>query len=426
MLNLPVYLRGNTYYLHTRIQGVQLKRSLRTSNKKIATLRALEFLKAIFMKIDLSKIAKFELDMERGFAKATPGEDTHAMLRAMEIFERLHSSTPNPFQGNKVERASTPDPFQGENSKGIKPQEVLEKYLLLKSHLRPATAITYRNAVKEFQEFLRNPNIQTVKVSDVTRYQEHLASGGKNSARTRDNKMSILSALFAFAIKQGHYFEINPAEGRCVVSKKQRMMNGYEHFELTEITKIYQSDYFLKQKADDKDYYFVLVLALLTGCRVGEITSLKVSQLQETYEKNAYYIKICDAKTNAGVREIPIPNSFVEEFLQFIGSKKGDDLVFKYLNRNGKGTGNAVGKKFSRHLELLGIKRDKLVFHSIRKFVNDFFIKNKVEYEPRLQILGHESGSVNIQTYSKKFTPEELVDIISPVQEKILSILKKS
>ena len=34
MLNLPVYLRGSTYYLHTRVYGKQAKRSLGTSDKK--------------------------------------------------------------------------------------------------------------------------------------------------------------------------------------------------------------------------------------------------------------------------------------------------------------------------------------------------------------------------------------------------------
>ncbi len=34
MLNLPIYLLGSSYYLHTRIAGRQVKRSLRTSYKR--------------------------------------------------------------------------------------------------------------------------------------------------------------------------------------------------------------------------------------------------------------------------------------------------------------------------------------------------------------------------------------------------------
>ena len=36
MLNLPIYLLGSSYYLHTRIAGKQFNRSLRTSYKREA------------------------------------------------------------------------------------------------------------------------------------------------------------------------------------------------------------------------------------------------------------------------------------------------------------------------------------------------------------------------------------------------------
>ena len=93
--------------------------------------------------------------------------------------------------------------------------------------------------------------------------------------------------------------------------------------------------------------------------------------------------------------------------------------MFKYAALEGKGTGNAVGKKFARHLKLLNINRGKLVFHSIRKFTNDFFMKNGIEYEPRCQFFGHEIESVNVATYSIKFSASQLNKLVSPVQFKL-------
>jgi hypothetical protein len=49
MLNLPIYLIGSTYYLHTRIQGKQVKRSLRTSYKRVAIIRAVTLLNSLRM-----------------------------------------------------------------------------------------------------------------------------------------------------------------------------------------------------------------------------------------------------------------------------------------------------------------------------------------------------------------------------------------
>ena len=107
----------------------------------------------------------------------------------------------------------------------------------------------------------------------------------------------------------------------------------------------------------------MLLLGLLTGCRISELTSLKVDQFQLTGDGSNFII-IRDSKTMAGKREVPLPEYFFQHsFDKFLESRT--DSVFKYAPREGKGSGNAVGKKFFRHLELLKISREKLVFHSI-------------------------------------------------------------
>jgi hypothetical protein len=126
-----------------------------------------------------------------------------------------------------------------------------------------------------------------------------------------------------------------------------------------------------------------------------------------------------DSKTNAGLREIPYPYYLHKELKDFIGDK---NQVFKYTLRMGKGSGNAVGKKFSRHLSELKITRPKLVFHSLRKFVNDMFMKNMVQFEPRCQFFGREIDSVNVQTYSNKYSVDELFKQIKPSQNEILKL----
>jgi isocitrate lyase len=75
-------------------------------------------------------------------------------------------------------------------------------------------------------------------------------------------------------------------------------------------------------------------------------------------------------------------------------------------------------------LEIEKIDRGKLVFHSIRKFLNDYFLKNGIEFEARCQFFGHEIDSVNVATYSNKFAIEHLTAITNPVQEKILKLIK--
>jgi hypothetical protein len=43
-LSLPIYFLGNTYVVHFRVQGTQIKRTLRTADPRIAKLRALKLM----------------------------------------------------------------------------------------------------------------------------------------------------------------------------------------------------------------------------------------------------------------------------------------------------------------------------------------------------------------------------------------------
>ncbi|PRG16968.1 phage integrase SAM-like domain-containing protein [Burkholderia multivorans] len=366
------------------------------------------------MAIDKSKVRTYEMDLQKGVFKADGPEDHARLIEALKI---VQSHPPAP-QG-VILKGSPAEP-SGKPEQGLKPLELLEKFLNLKSHLKPATAIAYKNTVGEFQTFLKNPVITSVGVSDITRFQEHIAK--TNAVRTVDNKIGTLSALFNFAIKQGYYFDKNPAEGRAILTKKQRLKQGWVMFEEQEVKQVFDCDFMRTAKIKDPDYYWVVVLGLVSGCRIGEITSLEVSQFQQT-EKGNFFLKIRDSKTIAGIREVPLPETFfTDDFKKFIGDRKG--LVFKYQTREGKGAGNAVGKKFKRHLEELKIKRPKLVFHSLRKFTNDFFMKNGIAFEPRCHVLGHEIENVNVATYSKQFNIDELSVMFNPIQNQLLIFAK--
>lgn len=342
------------------------------------------------------------------------------LKRAKELLKALGMSASSqalaPVQAlQQVAPQPAPEPAPAQ-VKGLKMIELVDKFFLLKSHLKSSTVQAYKNTALEFQKFLKNPNITNILISDVTRFQEHLASN-KNSTRTIDNKIATLRALFNFAIKQGYYFEKNPAENRSLLTKKQRIAGGYEKFELEEIELIFTSKEFKQEKKRDPDFYYLCSLALVTGCRVGELASLHRNDFKKT-PTGTTYLKIKDAKTSAGVRSVPFPQAHIEGLSDFLEGKT--DNVFKYVAREGKGAGNAAGKKFTRLLETLKIKRDKLVFHSLRKFLNDFLLKNDVPYEPRCQFIGHDIDDTNVAIYSKQYSEDELNKYVSSIQHKII------
>ena len=404
MLSLPIYLRGSSYYLHTRINKKQIKKSLHTNNKSLAISRACKILD------DMSTIKRFEINLRDGILKADGPEDHERLMEALDKLERLKGSTPS-FEAN----TAAPAPV----SKGLKLLDLLDKFFLLKSHLKQATVMSYKGTMEEFKDFLKNPFLQNIVVSDITRYQEHLAGVLKNTPRTIDNKVAVLRAMFNFAIKQGYFHDKNPAENRALQTKKEKIKGGWAVATKDEIELIYNSDQFKAFKEEDPDCYWTMVLAIVTGCRVSEITGLTTKQFMVS-STGINYITVEDAKTLAGIRDIPIPEIILNSgLLKFIENK---DRVFKYKERLGKGSGNAVGKKFGRLLEELKITRPKVVFHSLRKFVNDFFMKNGVSFEARCQFIGHEFDHVNIQTYTELLTIDEMNECVKGNQLKIMMI----
>jgi site-specific recombinase XerD len=408
------------WYFHARYNGKQIKRSLGTRDKSLATLKAIELVRAMTIK-------KFEINVLQGIYKAEPGEDTEAMLKVLDkLSAPKDQTTGQPFQSIRTESfEKVPHSLASSKSTLPKPKmtllQILTKFFLLKSNLTAATRVSYEATTKEFTQFIKNPDIKDIGIQDVTSFQEALATRG-NTPRTIDSKIGTIRSLFNFAIKQGLYSTNNPASGLNILSKKQKNSGGFGIFDNDEITQIFDSEYFKNQKIKDPNYYWATLLGLITGCRSSEITSLESQNIKKSGE-NIHFISIRDSKTTAGIREVPVPKTFFElGFDKFIEGKEG--AVFKYQSRAGKGAGNAIGKKFSRHLEEVKVQRDKLVFHSLRKFFNDYLLKNKVPIEVRSQIIGHEIDSVNVQVYANKLDIIELSDNINIIQNKVLNLIR--
>jgi len=412
MLNLPIYLLGSSYYLHTRIGGQQVKRSLRTSYKREAIMRAIALLNTLRM----STPPKYELDLASGLLKADGPEDHSRLMQAIEAMKALHSGQAT-MPAQTV--ASTVTATLNDDPTALKLGELLEKFFLLRK-VKQATAQGYKNSTDEFSEFLKNPPITRITTSDITRWQEHLATKG-NVPRTIDGKVGVIKAIYNFAKKQGYTRGDNPAENRDLLTKKQKQKGGFAIFEKEELDLLFRSEFFKEQQTKDPDYAHAVILCLFTGCRIGEITNLKKDQFK-TSNKGTPYITIRDSKTLAGIREVPLHPYISKYMAAFMANKK--DKLFKYVEKEGKGTGNAVGKKFARNVKSAGITRDKLVFHSLRKFVNNELLRNKVSLECRCQFIGHELDNVNVAVYTNSITIDDLAATVFPTFDSIVKIVQ--
>lgn len=366
--------------------------------------------------VDPSKVKKYEIDLQRGYLKTDGTKEDHDQaLVALGMMDKLGHLV----RSGGVSRAA---PIEEEQPKGLRLLELLSKFLSMKS-LQTRSVQQYTTNINEFADFLKNPYLYRITGDDITRFQEHLKQAG-NELRTIDNKVSVIRTVFNFAIKQKYFFGENPAQDRILMTKRDRAKSTWATFHLEEILQVFDREQMAAHKKKDPDFYFCMMLGLITGLRVGELTALKKEQLLK-HEKGFYFLRILDSKTEAGIREVPISDEIVAELNLIIDNRKiPDGKIFKYRELEGKGAGNAVGKKFSRYLQSISVNRPKLVFHSLRKFFNNYMKEQGVSIEMRCQIIGHEVEGTNSEIYSQDFPLTVIQEKISPIQKGLLERIK--
>jgi site-specific recombinase XerD len=422
MLGLPIYKLGNVYYLHTRVAGKQVKKSLRTGYKREALLRALALLQAMTKPTPFPP-EKYELDASRGIFKADGPEDHARLMEAIEALKTLQSGLP--FAAPAVAPAPVAAPTPPlDDPTALMLDELAEKYFLLKK-VKQATVNSYRGAADELSAFLGNPRITRIAPSDISRFQEHLANKG-NGHRTVDNKTGALRALLGFAKKQGYMRQDNPAAGRSLMNKRQKAKDAWATFEQDELDALLSSGFFRDRITDDTDYTTAVLMAIFTACRVGEITALKKEDFKRS-RKGIPFFTIRDSKTAAGIREVPLhPYIFARIIPKLDALKSPSGKLFRYQERDGKGSGNAVGKMLKQNLIAARLDRPKLVFHSLRKYTNNELMELGVSLEHRCRLAGHELDNVNVQTYTKTIGVDELAAAIFPALDTIADSVEKA
>lgn len=425
-LSLPIYFLGNTYVVHFRVQGKQIKRTLRTADPRIAKLRAIKLMETVRMAIkggnpDVSdfdfsgKLSKYKLNPQTGQMETDGTQQDHENL--MAAIDRIGAIS-GAFQ-------RTPQPSAPASGSSPKLHEVeltltqfLTKFLSMKKKLSAGTKTDYEATVKQFDEWAGTPVMSQIDADKITAYMEWLSERG-NTERTVDKKVGTLRALFNFAIKQHYIVGENPAAERNLLSRKQKNAGGLNFFKLEDIKQMYDCDAFREFATTEPAFRFIAVAAIITGIRVSALAALQAKDLRVSME-GVPYIRVKSDKTQAGTRDVPIPARLHAPLKAFLSEAGG----FGFTTRpDGKGSSDPIRKILTPHLESVGLGDDGLTFHGLRKTLNNFFIREKVPFEARCQFIGHEIEHVNVAVYSEPYTLPELAPLVEPSQIKLLDLI---
>ena len=159
---------------------------------------------------------------------------------------------------------------------------------------------------------------------------------------------------------------------------------------------------------EDKDLADLIAFACWTGCRIEEIGRISVDStiLDDTGTPVAFRVE--DAKTKAGIREIPIHSQLLPLYKHLLGEApaRGGFLLQGNSKTKSKMRLNALSQRFTKlkRAEKFG---DQHVFHSFRKCVATQLEQQGAGALVIPSILGHIRGHISFDLYSSGASLEQ-------------------
>lgn len=424
MLNLPIYARAGIYYLHTRLpNGQQFKRSLRTRDKTVAMLSALNYLEAVMDWEELKKRARgFEAVLDSSGSwhfKTEPGNprDTDELVRFVGSL---------PLRTKPVQApAPSVAPEQQENLTGTSIAEVATRYQTRHEKIKSGkTLYEYGNYHTFFTNWVAKRKkvtpypIRLITNEDIGVYIDDLLAEGKSPQAIQTKYLGALNALFEFAKTIGAFpkEQIIPTRGHKIFNKAKHKPNR-KPFSPEDLQSIFAAENL--KKARHPEEFWLPLLGLYTGGRISELSQLRTNDFSKidgiwSVSINEEEDKIL--KTPASERVIPVHPvlldlgliDYLEEVQHFNGR------LFPELSPDQFGHyGKQPSRRFGVYLDKLGITDKAKVFHSFRSTANNCLKQAGVPEESRCQFVGHEHDTINSKTYSEPHTIRFLLENVA-------------
>ena len=285
----------------------------------------------------------------------------------------------------------------------------------------PASAID-KKAVREWHELLRQLPIKAAEIKEfrgmpIKSIVKANAKIGKPtiSRRTQNKYLAALGSFCRWLDKLG-YIDGNPVIGmHDMIDKGVQPVRSYT---MDELQAIFMSPIFTGFQSDEKDHlpgnlrtrdwrFWLPIIALFTGARLGEITQLLVDDVREETNGN-WVLHITEVgdfeksiKTKGSQRIIPVHRELARVgFLDYHAALKtrGEKRLFPEVCANARGQISGTPSRwYGRYLERIGLKDGRATnFHSFRHTVADAFRRAGCLDAQFSFMLGHTSRETGV------------------------------
>lgn len=215
--------------------------------------------------------------------------------------------------------------------------------------------------------------LANVTAGVITDCKLRLAKGSR-AASTVNHYLSVLSAAFRTAVREWHWLEASPMAGVSKLAEPRgrvRFLSDDERKALLEAC------------AKQPDLYAVVVLALSTGARRGEILGLRWSHV----DLQRHVIALCDTK-NGERRVLPLAGPALDLMRERSKVRAiNDDRVFP--NANKAGADMNIRRTWAAAVAAAGLQDFR--FHDLRHSAASYLAMNGATLAELAEILGHKT-----------------------------------
>jgi len=306
-------------------------------------------------------------------------------------------------------------------------ERVLNWFRELVGNKRPFSSLTTED-VRNFKSLIlnlpknasKNKALKSLTLKEIVQSTSDLE---KLSLKTANKYLTMLKSFLRLCCEEMDIAIIPGA--KITISLKSNPIDARHPFTTEQMTIFFSSPLYSGCKSASRrsqpgsvkirdGKYWIPLIALFTGMRLGEIAQLRIEDLREIDSIWFFDVSAVTSsgeskqlKTPQSVRRIPVHEELLRigllSYRKKIASKKsvGDGLFGQIKFENGEQPSDKLSKWYGRYLRAIGVKTSKTTFHSFRHTYKDALVEAGTEDSHIYALIGHSDKGVTASYGSK-------------------------
>ena len=254
--------------------------------------------------------------------------------------------------------------------------------------------------------------------------------------------IAVVKSFFEFCTLRG-YIERNIAHKLPVKQSKTSKQGERLPFTLAELEKLFSAPFYTKKLEKNIEAHieriFIPIIALYSGMRLNEISSLYIEDIKQ--EHNIYFFDINDnedktLKNPQSQRRVPIHPKIIETgFLDFVHNLQSNSSgrlwinlkkQKKYSDSDSNSNEGRYSKDISnwfRYINRKYITKDpQKVFHSFRHNTIDCLMRQEIQEALVGKLVGHVHSTITYKIYGHGYIIKSLYETINTLEYDVPSL----